>query len=178
MKKTTSPYIVVRKSSIHNKGVFAKKNIPKGTKIIEYVGEKITKTESDKRYDETLENHHKNEANGAVYIFELNKRYDIDGNVSWNTARWINHSCDPNAETDIINGHIYIIATRDIKRGEEIVYNYGYNLEDWENHPCCCGTTRCVGYIAEEELWPKLKRRIAAKKARAKKKKQTKKRKR
>jgi len=164
MKPTTSPYIEVKRSRIHGTGVYAKKDIPKGTKIIEYVGEKITKKESERRAELHLERHKKNkEEAGAVYIFELNKKYDIDGDVPWNTAKWINHSCDPNAETMIINGHIWIIATRDIKKGEEITYNYGYDLENYEDHPCHCGAKNCVGYIVGEEHWPKLKKLLKKK---------------
>jgi len=175
IKKTTSPYITVRSSSIHNKGIFAKTDIPEGTQILEYVGEKITKKQSDDRYDSQLEKHKKNSAaDGAVYIFELNKRYDIDGNVSWNTAKYINHSCSPNCDPEIIRGQIWIVALRDIKKGEELSYNYGYDLEDWTEHPCRCSAKNCVGYIASEDLWPKLKKKIAAekrKKAKTKKKK-------
>lgn len=158
MEKPDTTNIVVKKSKIHATGVFAKKGIKKGEKIIEYVGKKITKKQSELRADLQLEKHKSNKDNGAVYLFELNKRYDIDGNVSWNPAKYINHSCSPNAETDIIDNHIWIIATKDIKKGEEITYNYGYDLDDYEEHPCRCGSKNCVGYIAAEEHWPKLRR--------------------
>ncbi len=160
MKKTTSPYILVKNSSIHRKGVFAKKDIPKDTKIIEYVGEKISRAEADRRGEEVLEKSKNHTVNGGVYIFELNKRQDIDGNVPYNTAKWINHSCDPNCEVDIIRGHIWVISLKNIKKGEELTYNYGYDLENYEEHSCKCGTKRCVGYIAAEEDWPKLKRKL------------------
>ncbi len=163
MRKTTSEYIVVRKSAIHGTGVFAKKDISKGTRVIEYVGEKITKKETERRSDIQFEMHEKNKNNGAVYIFELNKKYDIDGNVPWNPAKYINHSCDPNCETDIIKGKIYIIALRDITKGEEISYNYGFDIDDFENHPCRCGAKNCVGYIIEEDEWPKLRKKLASK---------------
>lgn len=167
MRKTTSPYIVVRESSIHSTGVFAKKDIPKEARVIEYVGERVTKAESDRRADTPLDKSKKNESYGAVYIFQLNKRHDIDGNVSYNTARFINHSCDPNCETDIIRGHIWIVALRDIKKGEELAYNYNYDIEDYEDHKCRCATDQCVGYILDEDHWPKLKRREWAKQKRA-----------
>ncbi|MCR4338048.1 MAG: SET domain-containing protein-lysine N-methyltransferase [Candidatus Omnitrophica bacterium] len=156
--KTTSSYITVRTSTIHGRGVFAKQAIPKDTRIIEYNGEKITKAESERRADIPLKRHQKNKNYGAVYIFELNKRHDIDGNVPYNTARYINHSCTPNAEVDIIRGKIWIIALRDIAKGEEIFYNYGYNYDAYEDHRCFCETERCVGYILAEEHWPKLKK--------------------
>lgn len=163
--KTTSPYVEIRKSRIHNKGVFAKKRIPKNTVVMEYVGEKITKKESDRRADAMLEKAKRDPNNGSVYVFELDKKYDIDGNVPWNTARFINHSCDPNCEADVIKGKILIKAVRDIKKGEEITYNYNYDVDEHTlQHPCRCGTKRCVGFIAAEEQWGKLKRLLAKKK--------------
>ena len=100
---------------------------------------------------------------GAVYIFTLNDRYDIDGNVDWNTARLANHSCDPNCETDIIKGHVYLIALREIEEGEEITYNYCFDLEFFEDHPCLCGSKDCVGYIVGDEYWPELKKALKKK---------------
>lgn len=158
-KATASPYILVRSSAVHGRGVFARKAILKGTRIIEYTGEKITKTEAERRAAEHVDSHKKDRNSGAVYIFELNKRHDIDGDVPYNTARHINHSCDPNAETEIIRGKILVIALRDIAKGEEIFYNYGYGYDDYEEHHCGCGSSRCVGYILAEEHWPKLKQK-------------------
>ena len=164
MRKTKSEYVKVRKSGIHNKGIFAKKDIPKGTKVIEYVGEKITKKESDKRADRVIEEHKRKEKKkGSVYIFELNNKYDLDGYPKYNTARWINHSCDPNCETENINNHIWIIAIKDIKKGEEISYDYGYSLDEFEEHPCRCGSKNCVGYIVDEKHRKKLKKILAKK---------------
>jgi SET domain-containing protein len=160
--KSKSPYIIVRGSDIHNKGVFAKKEIPKGTRVIEYIGEKITKAESERRADLPLQRNKENPEFGAVYIFELNKRHDIDGYVPYNTARFINHSCAPNCETQNIRGHIWIIAIRDIPKGEELTYNYGYDMENYEDHPCLCQADNCVGYILAEEHWNKLKKRQPA----------------
>ncbi|MBL8012525.1 MAG: SET domain-containing protein-lysine N-methyltransferase [Candidatus Omnitrophica bacterium] len=154
---TKSPYITKRRSSIHGYGVYARCDIVKGTQIIEYVGEKITKREAEKRADRDLSQAQVNSDHGAVYIFVLNNRYDIDGNVAYNTARYINHSCDPNCEAEIDRGKIWIAALRDIKKGEELSYNYGYDLDDYEQHPCKCQSNRCVGFIASEELWPQLK---------------------
>lgn len=157
--KTTSPYIKLRKSTIHGTGVYARVDIKKGTHIIEYVGERVTKKESDRRAQKPLSNNAENDEMGAVYIFELNKRYDLDGFVDYNTARFINHSCDPNCESEILKGRVWIIAIKDIKKGDEITYNYNYSWEDHEDHPCYCGTKRCVGFILIEEAWPKLKKK-------------------
>ncbi len=163
-------YVEVKSSGIHHKGVFAAKHIPKGTRIIEYVGEKLTKAQSEKRADVYLEQNEKDpEKNGAVYIFELNKKYDIDGNVPNNPAKYINHSCDPNAEPDIIKGKIWIIALQDIQKGEEITYDYGYDLDSWEDHPCYCGTKNCLGYIVGEDQRDKLKKELAKKNSQNKK---------
>lgn len=157
MKPTTSPYAVARKSKVHGKGLFAKKDIRSGTKVIEYVGNKLKsqKWENDEDRD-------------TIYVFQLNRKYDIDGDVSWNTARYINHSCDPNCEVDIIKDRIWIIAIKGIKKNQEITYNYGFDLEDWQEHPCKCGTKNCVGYIVDDHYWPKLHRKI--KKLKSKKK--------
>ncbi len=168
IKKTTSPYMLAKGSGIHGKGVFARKNISSGTPIIEYVGEKITKAESDRRAKVPLRQHKKDKTKGAVYIFTLNQRYDIDGNVPYNTARLINHSCSPNCEASLSRGHIWITALRDIRKGEELTYNYGYDLDSYEDHPCLCGSENCMGYILAEEHWPKLHFKKKARKPRRK----------
>jgi uncharacterized protein len=155
-KPTTSPYIEIKSSKIHSRGIFAKKDIPKGTKIIEYVGERVTKKLSDVRAENTLEKSIENKSNGAVYIFDLNKRYDIDGSVSYNTAGLINHSCNPNCETEGDDKNIWIMAIKEIKQGEELSYNYGYDISNYEEHPCNCGSSNCPGFIIKMELWHKL----------------------
>jgi hypothetical protein len=151
--------IFAKNSKIHSNGVFTRIDIEKGTKIIEYIGEKITKEESEKRCDAMLEMSKSNPQLGAVYIFELDDEYDIDGNFDYNFARLINHSCSPNCEIDISDGHIWIVALRDIKAGEELTYNYEYDLEDYKDHPCKCGSKNCVGYILAEEHWPEMKKK-------------------
>ena len=158
MKKTPSPFNSVRVSRIDRRGVFAKKRIPKGMEIIEYVGDKITKTKADRR-QEKLDK--KSKGRRAIYLFRLNRMYDIDGNVPCNTARFINHSCDPNCEAVNIDGHLWIVALRDIRKGEEITYNYGYDvLEGFEDHPCRCDSSKCAGYILDKRLWPKLRKAL------------------
>lgn len=171
MESTTSEWIVVKESSIHNKGVFASKDIPKETKIIEYVGRKITKKEADDVSDETLEKSKSNSEYGAVYLFTLDKDHDIDGNVSWNTARLMNHSCDPNCETEIINRKIWIVSSKDIKKGEEISYDYGFELDNYEDHICKCGAKNCIGYIVKKEHWIKIRKKLAKKRKKNKRKK-------
>lgn len=152
----------IKKSSIHGNGVFAARDIKDGERIVEYLGERITKQESNRRGLEQ-EKKSKKTGEGAVYIFELDDEYDIDGNFEYNDARFINHACETNCEAENIDGHIWIVATRDIKKGEEILYNYGYALEHFFEHPCRCGKPNCVGYIVAVEDRLKLKKILARK---------------
>ncbi|MEZ5301749.1 MAG: SET domain-containing protein-lysine N-methyltransferase [Verrucomicrobiales bacterium] len=168
---TTSKFIEVRSSGIHGSGVFAKRRIPEGEWIIQYVGEKVTKEESNRRGLE-WEATAKKSGDGAVYLFILDDETDIDGNFPYNTARLINHSCDPNCEAQICESEdggneIWFVALRDIKKGEELVFNYGFDLESYEDHPCRCGAKRCVGFIAAEEYWKKIKKLEKKKAAKA-----------
>jgi hypothetical protein len=169
-KAQPNEWYVVRNSRIHGRGLYARKAIPHDTWIVEYVGEKVDKEESDRRANELLDS--AKESGGAkVYMFILNDEWDIDGNVPWNTARLMNHSCSPNVEAQTWDEkEIWFVALRDIKKGEELTFNYGFDLECWQDHPCCCGSANCAGYIAGEDYWPALKKKIAAKKAREEKK--------
>ena len=147
-----------KKSHVHGRGLFAVQNIKKGSKIIEYIGDKVTKKEGDKRADKQIKQYKKNKNNGMVYVFELNKLYDIDGSVSHNHAKLINHSCNSNCEVEIINNEIWISAIKNIKKYTELSYNYGYSYDtDYVDHVCKCGSSKCVGYILDEDHWPKLK---------------------
>jgi len=149
-----------KKSHVHGSGLFAVQNIKKGSKIIEYIGDKVTKKEGDKRADKQIKQYKKNQNNGMVYIFELNKLYDIDGSVAHNHAKLINHSCNPNCEVEIINNEIWISAIKNIKKYTELSYNYGYSYDtDYVDHICKCGSSKCVGYILDEDHWPKLKKK-------------------
>jgi len=160
-KPLKSKWLVIRKSKIAGRGGFAKKDIPKGTQIIEYIGAKLTKAQADLRSDQIFEEAEKDKTKqkGHVYIFTINKTYDIDGSVSWNTARFLNHSCDPNAEAVSDRGHIYIEAMKDIKKGEEITYNYGYGWYEYEDHPCKCGKKNCIKFILDKRHWWRLKKK-------------------
>ena len=95
---------------------FANRDIKKGEKVIRYIGDKISKSEGDRRSALRIKNFLNSEKTGSVYIFELNKKYDIDGNVKRNKARYINHSCDPNCEVEIENNEIWISSIRKIKK--------------------------------------------------------------
>ena len=134
--------VTFRSSSIHGLGGFAKVDIPTGTQILEYLGERITKQESALRC----------EANN-VYIFSLNDLEDIDGNVIWNPARYLNHSCSPNCEAVLEANKIWLVAARNIKPEEELTFNYGFDLENYREYPCACGSPNCVGFIVAEEFF-------------------------
>jgi SET domain-containing protein len=134
--------VIFKASSIHGLGGFAKMDFARGARILEYVGEKIDKQESARRC----------EANN-VYIFDLNDRQDIDGNVDWNSARFLNHSCTPNCEALLDEDRIWLVAKLDIRAGEELTFNYGFDLEDYHDHPCHCGSANCVGFIVAEEFF-------------------------
>ncbi|MEM9227153.1 MAG: SET domain-containing protein-lysine N-methyltransferase [Verrucomicrobiota bacterium] len=157
------PYWELRNSSIHNQGMFAARTIPAGERVIQYVGEKISKKESTRRALE-WEAQARKQGDGLVYIFDLNKRYDLDGNVPNNPAKYINHTCVPNCEAVNYDGEIWIVSLRKIKQGEELGFDYGYDLQHFLDHPCLCGSRNCVGYIVARDYWPKLKKLLKKKK--------------
>ncbi len=142
-----SQLLDLKASGIHGTGAFAAHSIAEGTRIIEYVGEIIDKQESLKRCESNNE-----------YIFSLDDQHDLDGNTPQNPARFINHSCAPNCEAVVEEGRIWIVATRDIADGEELTFNYGFDLEDYRNYPCRCGAADCVGYMVAEEFFDHIRK--------------------
>ena len=139
--------VLVRQSVIHGTGAFARRHHPKGSRVIEYVGEIISKAESVRRI--TADNE---------FIFTLEGDVDLDGKVAWNPARFINHSCAPNCEAEVDGQVVWIIALRDIQAGEELSFNYGYDLTDFHEHPCRCSAESCVGYMVAEEHFEQVRR--------------------
>ena len=132
-----------KSSNIDNRGLFASKNIKKGTKIIYYIGKIITKKQT--------ENNPKFDNDKAIYLFNLNNRYDLDGDFTYNTARLINHSCNPNCEVEGKGLKLWISSIKDIKKNEEITYVYGFSFdENYKDFPCKCGSKNCCGYIVRE----------------------------
>ena len=134
----------IKNSKIDNKGLYASQDIKNGTKIVEYKGKIITAKETEKnpKFD--------NEK--AIYLFNLNKRYDLDGDFKFNTARLINHSCNPNCEVSGKGLKIWVYAIKDIKKGEELSYDYGFSFdEDFKQFPCRCGAKNCAKYIVKSE---------------------------
>lgn len=143
----STDWLDFKPSRIHGSGGFARANIPANTLVIEYVGERISKAESLRRCFARNE-----------FIFTVDDEFDLDGGVEWNPARLINHSCEPNCDAEMIDGRIWIVANRNIRAGDEITFNYNYDLEDYLDHPCRCGAPGCVGYMIAEEFFPKLRR--------------------
>ncbi|MEO9078541.1 MAG: SET domain-containing protein-lysine N-methyltransferase [Rhodanobacter sp.] len=146
--------IVARRSPIHGNGVFAASTIAKGEQVIEYKGKLISHGEADELYAEGAET-------GHTFLFTLNDDYIIDANQNGNSARWINHSCEPNCRAlveESVSGNssrdkVVIEAIRTIKPGEELTYDYGIVLEIphtarlkklWK---CLCGSPTCSGTL-------------------------------
>lgn len=146
MARHMNDWFVIRESKMLPgvKGAFALCDIPKGTQIIEYKGKLITKELSEKRADQ----HRKK---GELWIFTLNDAYDIDASRQGNDARFINHSCNPNCEAvNYDDEELWIEAICDIKKGEELTYNYGFDEPD-EAFPCLCGQEGCRGWIVDND---------------------------
>jgi SET domain-containing protein len=164
----SNPYFIVRNSPIHGRGVFAACDIRKGTRITEYVGERISHAEADRRHEDKAED------DNHTFLFTVSSRTVIDGGNGGNDARWINHSCDPNCESVIERSRVFVEAVRNIKVGEELTYDYMIE-RDPDDPPgmdevfgCRCGTAKCRGTMLVD--WEKPKRKPAKKKAAVKKK--------
>lgn len=145
-KVEKAPLFEVRRSPIQGRGVFATANIRKGKRITEYLGEPITHEEADRRYDDNNGRHH-------TFLFILDDETVIDARNEGNDARYINHSCDPNCESVIEDGHIWIEALRSIPKETELTYDYQfewqdeYEPEDIRYYACRCGSEKCRGTI-------------------------------
>lgn len=136
--------------------MFALRQIRKGSRIIEYLGEKISKEESDRRGVQRMKDAEDTGA-GSVYVFELDDETDLDGAFEWNLARLANHSCKPNCEAQNLDGEIWILALKTIRKDEELTFDYGYDISFYKDHPCRCGSPGCVGYIVRRNQWAELK---------------------
>ena len=133
----------VKNSNIDKRGLCASKDIKPGVKIIVYAGKLITKkeTEQNLKFDNKKD----------IYLFNINEKYDLDGDFKWNTARLINHSCNPNCEVEGEGLKLWISSLRKIKKGEELTYDYGFGYDaDYKQFPCKCQSRNCVGYIVRE----------------------------
>jgi uncharacterized protein len=144
--RSRHPLVSFRKSQMQGTGGFAKVDIRRGERIVEYDGPRISQEEAQTLIDR-----------GNVYIFTLNDEVAINGWVRWNMARFINHSCEPNCESRIVRDRVWLYALRSIRAGEALTYNYGYALDDADARPCRCGTASCVGYMVAERHFDTLR---------------------
>jgi SET domain-containing protein len=162
-KKRTSrpPLFEVRNSPVHGFGVFALRRIRKGTTVTEYIGDRITHAEADRRYENKAadDNH--------TFLFTVDSRTVIDGGVGGNDARYINHGCDPNCESVTTGKRIFVEAIRTIQKGEELAYDYQIQ-RDPDDPPdvdaifaCRCGATTCRGSMLEAPKKKRVKRKKA-----------------
>lgn len=141
--------VVVRRSPIQGRGVFARRDIPKGTRILEYTGERRPDVEVDAAAsDEKMHRHH-------TFLFAISAKTVIDGARGGNASRFINHCCQPNCWAIVERGRVFIEAKRVIRRGEELSYDYYYTTDrSYTNadlrriYPCSCGAPRCRGTLA------------------------------
>lgn len=123
------PRIARRRSQLHGFGVFAVDPITKNTRVIDYAGELVRNSESEEREDRYF-------AEGNIWVFRVNRAWSRDANVGGNIARFINHSCTPNCYYEIVDKTIWIRAARNIRRGEELTYDYQTIGE--RSLPCRC----------------------------------------
>jgi SET domain-containing protein len=133
----------VRRSGVHGKGVFALQDIPKGERVIEYLGDIIS-------WDEALRRHpHDPEQPNHTFYFHIDDAQVIDGGVNGNSARWFNHSCAPNCESEIEDDRVFIRTLRKIRVGEELNYDYRLVIDERytpklkAEYPCWCGSKNC-----------------------------------
>ena len=164
-----SPPILVRDSIVHGRGVFATRRIEKGERIVEYLGERVSHDEADRRYEQ------KDENDSHTFLFIVDSKTVIDAGTDGNDARFFNHSCDPNCESVVEKRRVFIEALRAIEPGEEMTYDYQIyrDHDDPDNideiFACRCGFANCRGTM----LWPPEPKKKRRARSSAKKKKGT-----
>ncbi|XP_053743282.1 uncharacterized protein kmt2bb isoform X2 [Synchiropus splendidus] len=146
LEKTSKEAVGVYRSAIHGRGLFCKRNIEAGEMVIEYAGIVIRSVLTDKR-----EKYYDGKGIGC-YMFRIDDFDVVDATMHGNAARFINHSCEPNCYSRVINvegrKHIVIFALRKIYRGEELTYDYKFPIEDASNKlNCNCGARRCRRFL-------------------------------
>lgn len=147
MAKQHASWHEVRRSALHGNGVFALRDIPAGTRILPYTGARISPEEADARHPTNPDDPF------HTFFFALSCGKVIDGGKKGNDARWINHSCEPNCETEESTDgkRVTIVARRDIAAGEELFYDYGLVIDDditeqmKLDYRCLCGSASCRG---------------------------------
>ena len=146
--RTGNRKAVTRTSPIHGRGVVARIPIAKGERICEYMGERIGWPEALRRHP------HDPDQPFHTFYFSVDDDTVIDGNVGGDFSRFMNHSCEPNCEAELVEGktlRVFVIALRDIEAGEELVYNYGLTLDERytptlkKQFACHCGSSKCIG---------------------------------
>jgi SET domain-containing protein len=152
--------LIIRSSRIHAAGCYTTAPIAKGTKVLEYTGPRLKPEDCQDLYDD----------HESTYLFGMEgDKWVIDGH---GMAAFVNHSCDPNCETDEVDGHVWIVAIRNIQPDEELTYDYNlYDGEDVNSAPCHCGAKKCRGTMYEPEEIARLKKLARQTKTSAKKKK-------
>jgi SET domain-containing protein len=162
----SSPLVEARNSAIHGRGVYAAAPIKKGTRVLEYLGERISHGEADERYAQKADD------DGHTFLFIASNRTVIDAGVDGNDARFINHSCNPNCETVIEKSRVFIDAIRNIKPGEELGYDYQLTWDSTDEpeelalYACRCGARKCRGTMLDKD--PVDKREVDKNKAKQK----------
>lgn len=148
-RKEPNDFVKVKRSRVHGTGVFATRLIPRGTRVIEYTGERISwKEAQDLPPLDPDDPHH-------TFFFSLDDGRVINAAVGGNEARWINHSCEPNCKTIERGGRVYIVARRDLKKGEELFYDYALEPADRRTKAlerlfaCHCHSLDCRGTMLE-----------------------------
>src|SRR5688572_30491968 len=160
----TSPLVEVRNSDVHGRGVFAIAPIAKGTRIFEYLGDRVSHAVADKRYEDHDEN------DNHTFLFIVDRNTVIDAAVNGSDARFINHHCDGNCTSVIENRRVFIDSVRDIAPGEELGYDYeiGRDKDDPPNvdeiYACRCGSPKCRGSMLEARPVKKAAKKPAARK--------------
>jgi uncharacterized protein len=143
MVRSLSRRFAVHSSAIHGRGVFALRRMSKGTRVIEYTGERISHKEADRRYRDAHEN------SPHTMLFTVDDKIVIDATRRGSSARWINHSCSPNCEAVDEGGRIFIETCRAIPPGEELTYDYNLQLDEphtaaaKRRYACACGARGC-----------------------------------
>jgi SET domain-containing protein len=160
--------LAIKRSKIAGRGGFAARDIRKGERIIEYLGERISHAVADDRYDDFAKKVH------HTFLFAVNRRVVIDAAVNGNEARFLNHSCAANCEAVIEGSRVFIDAKQDIAKGAELCYDYAYTRDGSETdadefgvYGCRCGGKGCRGTILAPLTKSELKKRAAAEKKRA-----------
>lgn len=167
----TQPYHIVRNSKIHGKGVFAKRPIRKGTKVIEYTGDIISVKKADKigvQQDDQGHSH--------TMLFTVDDNRVINGNTGGD-AKFINHGCDPNCEAVQYGDKVFIESLRSIPKGQELTYDYHLVVdgkiddEVKKEYACFCGSPKCRGTQIDAKIIADYEKKVAKKKAKKEKKK-------